>query len=98
MCDEDWHLILADDGGEVLEGSAGGHLKVPLPENILYDLLLVVEPSLQVLHVELKFFLLFLALHPDPDQMDPLLFWPPGIGSRFRIWIRIPFYFYGLPG
>ncbi len=59
MCDEYWYLILADDCGEILEGSAGSHLEVPLPENVLDDLLLVVETGLQVLHVELNIFLLF---------------------------------------
>ncbi len=82
------YLILADDGGKVLEGSAGGHLEIPLPENILDDLLLVVEPGLQVLHVELNIFIIIFCFNPDP--MDPLLFWHPGLGSGFRIRIRIP--------
>ena len=48
------YFILADNGGKVLEAGAGRHLKVPLPEDILDDLLLVVEPGLQVLHIELQ--------------------------------------------
>ncbi len=72
------YLILADDGGEVLEGSAGGHLEIPLPENVLDDLLLVVETGLQVLHVELNIFVIL----KSGSESDPF--------RAFRIRIRIP--------
>lgn len=48
------YFIFAHDGGKVLKAGGGRHLEVPLPEDVLDDLLLVVESGLQVLHIELQ--------------------------------------------
>ena len=47
-------LVLADNCCEFFKGGVWLHFKIFLLENLFDDLLLVVEPGLQLLHVELE--------------------------------------------